>query len=175
MTPAATRIIPLLIFVPVIVWRMHGRIRRSIGRQHLTRQRPWFTVTLFPILVLLLGFGALRYPTSLAALAGGVAAGALLGAFGLTKTKFENTPEGVFYTPNAHLGIAVSVLFVGRVLYRYWQIYSADPSAQPAPGDFVQSPATLAIFGLLAGYYVSYAVGLIRHWKSVETAPPPAS
>jgi len=28
--------------------------------------------------------------------------------------------------------------------------------------DFVRSPLTLAVFGLLAGYYIGYAIGLAR-------------
>ena len=44
-------------------------------------------------------------------------------------TKFEVTPQGMFYTPNAHIGIALSLLFVGRVIYRMVVLYSMDPLA----------------------------------------------
>jgi hypothetical protein len=56
-------------------------------------------------------------------------------------------------------------LFVGRVINRMVALYSMDPLAQQSPGDFAASPLTLGIFGLLAGYYVAYAVGLVR-WRS---------
>jgi hypothetical protein len=77
----------------------------------------------------------------------------------------------MFYTPNAHLGIALSLLLAARVIYRMLQIYSSDPGAQLATPDFARSPLTLAVFGLLAGYYVAYAVGLIR-WRHRETKGP---
>ena len=46
-----------------------------------------------------------------------------------------------------------------------------NPYAPQAPNDFAASPLTLAIFGLLAGYYVTYAIGLINWRKRVEQSP----
>ena len=90
--------------------------------------------------------------------------GALLGIFGLSKTRFEPTKQGLFYTPNAHLGIALSLLFVARIVYRLVEVYAIEPTAPHGMDDFARSPLTLAVFGLLAGYYIFYAVGLVR-WR----------
>jgi hypothetical protein len=170
MAAPTTQYIPLLIFVPLIIWRLYSRIRRSIGRQTLSKWRPWVTVVVFPLIIAMFALGAFAHPARVAAvlgaLAGGIAAGALLGVFGTRHTKFEQTPEGLFYTPNAHIGIALSVVFVGRVIYRMFQVYSME--VQPSPADFTGSPLTLAIFGLLAGYYVTYAIGLLRWRRRVE-------
>jgi hypothetical protein len=168
MQAAAPNFLPLLIFVPLVAWRMYSRVKRNIGRQHLTRWRPWITLTIFPVIVILISLGAVSQPMRLLAMAGGIVAGALLGVFGTKHTKFESTPEGIFYTPNAHIGIALSVIFLGRVVYRMFQLYSMDPNVQPNPADFASSPLTLSIFGLLAGYYVTYAIGLIRYKTSLE-------
>jgi uncharacterized membrane protein YidH (DUF202 family) len=84
----------------------------------------------------------------------------------------------LFYTPHAHLGIALSLLFFGRVLYRLVQRYALDTSASYAGPEFAQSSLTLAIFGLLVGYYVTYAIGLVRWRHSVvvaETAGAPGT
>ena len=43
-----------------------------------------------------------------------------------------------------------------------------NPYAPLNPGDFAASPLTLGIFGLLAGYYVTYAIGLVRWRLGVE-------
>jgi len=147
----------------LIAWRMYSRMRRLIGRQRLSRVRPWVSVTLFPALVLLLGFASLARPEGIAALAVGLVAGAGLGTWGLKLTKFERTPEGFFYTPNMHLGIALSLLLAGRILYRLGQVY-LGLSAGGTSMDFARSPITLLIFGTLAGYYVRYAIGLIA-WR----------
>ncbi|MEP6739471.1 MAG: hypothetical protein ABJA61_03780 [Caldimonas sp.] len=159
----------------LIAWRMVSRVRRMVGRQRLSRVRPWITVTLFPLLVALLLVASLGHPKGTLALAGGALAGAALGVLGLHLTKFEAGPAGLYYTPNAHLGIALSLLFVGRIIYRFVVPYfSADGFVAP-PADFARSPLTLLIFGTLAGYYVAYAIGLLRWRHRVETAVPAAS
>ena len=119
---------------------------------------------IFPVLLLLLTLAAHQHVERLCWLAGAVGLGSLLGIFGLSKTRFEPTKKGLFYTPNAHLGIALSLLFVGRIIYRFVEVYAIDPAAPHDMNDFARSPITLAVFGLLAGYYVAYAIGLIR-WR----------
>lgn len=156
--------ITLLVLLPLITWRVYARFRRMVGRQRLSKVRPWITLAIFPVLLVLLCFAAHEHPERLWWLAGGLGLGVLLGIFGLGKTQFEPTPQGLFYTPNAHLGIALSLLFVARIAYRLFEIYAAEPTVQHGMGDFARSPLTLAVFGLLAGYYISYAIGLVR-WR----------
>ena len=165
-------VLPFLIMIPLIAWRMYSRIKRNIGRQTLSKRRPYVTMVVFPLLIVLLSIGAYSHhrPALFAALAGGIIGGIVLGFYGNKHTKFEATPEGLFYTPNAHIGIALSVLFIGRVVYRMSVLYSMNPYAPQSPDDFAASPLTLGIFGLLAGYYVTYAIGLVRWRRSVEEA-----
>jgi hypothetical protein len=54
------------------------------------------------------------------------------------------------------------LLFVARIAYRGFQLYLVSDLATAQPEEFMSSPLTLALFGALAGYYVCYAVGLIR-------------
>lgn len=155
----------------LVVWRLYVRIRRLIGRQKLSRVRPWATLVFFPLLLALLALGSLAHPVNLAALFAGTTLGVGLGVYGLRLTTFEVTPQGRFYTPNAHLGLALSLLFVGRIVYRLAQMWLVLDAEAVSPGDFARSPLTLAIFGTLAGYYVAYAFGLIRWaWRA---APEP--
>jgi hypothetical protein len=159
--------ITLLVVAPLLIWRLYSRIRRMVGRQRLSRVRPWITVILFPLLVLLLTSAAYVRPERLLWLAGGLASGAVLAVYGLRRTQFEATSQGLFYTPHAHLGIALSLLLVGRILYRLIQVYYLGSMAPSGTSDFARSPATLAVFGILAGYYIAYAVGLLR-WRHRE-------
>jgi len=108
--------IALLILAPLLGWRVYARFRRMVGRQRLSRVRLRITLTIFPLLVLLLGYAARSHLESLNWLATGLLAGTLLAVYGLRATRFEPTAQGLFYTPNAHLGIALSILFVGRIL-----------------------------------------------------------
>jgi hypothetical protein len=154
----------LLVLLPLITWRVYARFRRMVGRQRLSRIRPWITLAIFPVLIVLLGFAAHEHLDRLGWLAGGLGLGAWLGTFGLGKTRFEPTPQGLYYTPNAHLGIALSLLFVARIVYRLVEVYVIAPGMPNGVGDFARSPLTLAVFGLLAGYYIRYAIGLLR-WR----------
>ena len=160
--------IAVAIAVPLIAWRLYARFRRMVGRQRLTRIRPWIQLTIFPLLVMLLGAASVAHPLNLAVLAAGLAAGAGLGLYGLRRTAFEPTSQGLFYTPNAHLGIALSTLFLLRIAYRAYEVYVLAPG--PHVPDFARSPLTLSVFGLLAGYYVAYAIGLVRWRRRVLAA-----
>ena len=75
----------------------------------------------------------------------------------------------LFYTPNAHLGIALSLLLVPRIGYYAAQLYVAETLQEPATA-LVRSPLTLLIFGSLAGYCVAYAVGSIRWQRRTRLA-----
>ena len=149
----------------LILWRFYTRMRRMIGRQHLSNVRPWITVAVFPLLTVLLVSTSLAKPDSLLGLGAGLIVGIGLGIYGLRVTKFEVTPQGLFYTPSAHVGIALSLLLAGRILYRFVQISGFPGTAPPPPAaNYATTPLTLLIFGTLAGYYVTYAIGLLR-WR----------
>jgi hypothetical protein len=148
----------------LVVWRMYSRLKRMVGRQRLSRVRPWLTVVFFPLLVGLLLLASRDHAEAAGALSGGVVLGCALGWYGLRLTKFEHSPTGLFYTPNAHLGIALSLLLIGRLAYRAVQVYAVHGSFQADSAAFARSPLTLVIFGTLAGYYVAYAAGLLR-WR----------
>jgi hypothetical protein len=175
MTPAAPHpswLISLGI-AALVVWRLYARVRRMVGRQKLSRRRPWFTVVLFPALLAVLLLASLAHPINALTLIAGVALGIALGVYGLRLTAFEPTPRGLFYTPSAHLGIALSLLFIARVVFRVVQFYFAAGAASASPHELVRSPLTLAIFGTLAGYYVTYAIGLLRWAGRVQQSPEP--
>lgn len=156
----------------LVAWRFYQRMRRLIGRQAYSPLRPWFTVVVFPLIFAALFLGSMRFPGCGPALVGGAAIGIALGWYGLRLTRFEVTPGEYFYTPSPYLGIALSLLLFLRLGYRaVHAMLAGGQFSAGTPADFVASPLTLAIFGTLAGYYVSYSIGLLR-WHAA--APPPA-
>ena len=157
----------------LVGWRLYVRFKRMVGRQRLSKVRPWVTLCLFPFLVVLLLVASLSHRYAALALVAGVVAGAALGLYGLRLTKFERTPLGLFYTPSAHLGIALSLLFIARIGYRALQLYFTSGAIQEGSTVFARSPLTLLIFGTLAGYYIAYAVGLLRWRRRLGLASPP--
>ncbi|HVW69925.1 MAG TPA: hypothetical protein VHB68_13180 [Steroidobacteraceae bacterium] len=164
--PSVWIYIPL---IALIAWRFYRRFRRSVGRQHLSKVRPWITVVVFPLLIALFAVTAARAPRSdplaLYALLCGLAVGIILGIYGNRLTRFEATPEGFYYTPSAHLGIALSAVLLIRIGYRFLQGGLVTAHGPPPP----PSPMTLLIFGALAGYYTTYAIGLLL-WRRSVTA-----
>jgi hypothetical protein len=160
----------LLAAIPLVMWRLYVRMKRLIGRQQSRAWRHWAGVLLLPLLLGMFGWVAAKEPLAVASLVGGIAAGAALAVYGLRLTRFEKTNDGMFYTPNSQIGIGLTVLFVGRVMYRFAQMAMADGVVQPgADAAFARNPLTLVIFGLLFAYYLTYAAGLLR-WRAGKLA-----
>jgi hypothetical protein len=164
MTPVTPSGVAMLMLVPLIGWRVYARFKRMVGRQRVSRIRPWITLVIFPLLIAFLASAAIATGHPPWWLAVGVVSGLLLAAYGLSLTHFEVTPKGLFHTPNARLGIILLTLFVGRLAFRLVELYLHGSNTRQAQPDFASSPLTLAIFGLLAGYYIGYAAGLVR-WR----------
>lgn len=169
MQSPSTSSLTLLVLLPLLGWRIYSRVRRMVGRQRLSTVRPWITLAIFPLILLMLALAAAAHPERLALLAAGAAVGVGLGYYGLGKTRFEATSQGLFYTPNAHLGIALSLLFIGRIVYRMVEVMVLAPHLPQGAEDFARSPLTLLVFGLMAGYYLRYAIGLLRWRNSLKS------
>ena len=168
-----THLLVIIAVVALVAWRVYSRIRRVIGRQRLSTVRPWITVVVFPLLLALVLTGGLQHPLTGVAVLAGAALGIVLGLVGIRLTKFEATPAGLFYTPNAHLGIALSLLLVLRLGYRFVVLGATGGNMDAQSLQMASSPLTMVIFGTLAGYYVTYAIGLLR-WRARVSAEPPA-
>ena len=164
----------LLGFGALVAWRLYRRTRKLVMRQHFSLRRSRMSLVFFPLLLILFLVGSYTHPLAVAAEIGGVLIGVVLAVYGLRHTKYENTAEGLYYTPNAHIGIALSVLLVARVAYRFFQMYASTNAFAQPPQDFARSPLTLLIFGTTAGYYAWYALGLIR-WQRSVTKPEQAA
>ncbi len=159
----------LLAMIPLVLWRMYARMKRLIGRQLSKPLRHWAAVIIFPLILVLFAWVAAKDPVGAASLGGGILAGVALAVFGLHLTRFEKTTEGMFYTPNTKIGIGLTVLFVGRVLYRFGEMAMAGGVPQGGDAAFARHPLTLVIFGLIFAYYLTYASGLLR-WRAGKLA-----
>jgi len=165
-------LLTIVALLPLVAWRLYARMRRMISRQRLTRLRPWVTLVMFPLLLALLALAARAHLERLWFLGIGVALGAALAVWGLNKTRFERTPQGLFYTPNAQLGIGLSLLLIGRVVWRLVAVFVFGVAPAPAePNEFAITPMTLGVVGLLAGYYILYAAGLVRQRAALLQVP----
>jgi hypothetical protein len=141
-------------------WRVYRRVRRSIGRQPVRPKRLITGIVIYSILSILLTLGAMPRPKVLAGMGGGLLPGVALGLVSLRFTRFETTPEGRFYTSHPYIGITIAAVLVARMFYRLTALLGGPPQVQAAPA-MMQSPLTFSLFGLLAGYYITFYAGVL--------------
>ncbi|MFL6657862.1 MAG: hypothetical protein ACJ8GW_07325 [Massilia sp.] len=154
----------MIAFVPLIMYRIYKRVQRLTVRQKSRSWRHWCAVVLWPVLLGILGVSVMAKPVALAAMAGGCAVGIALAFVALRRTGFERVGDEYFYTPYAPIGLVISMLFIARMLYRLFEVFTYGPQQTP---DFGSNPLTLTILGVVASYYVVYGVGLLR-WRNAE-------
>ena len=150
------------ILTPFIAWRVYQRVRRLMVRQQSHAWRHWLSIAIMGALLVVFGVMTLGHPPALAGLAGGVAAGIGLSLLALQRTRFERIGSDFFFVPHAPIGAIVSLLFIGRLLYRGYEFY-VDGAA--ANAHFTASPLTMIVFGIMAGYYANFARGVLR-WRA---------
>jgi hypothetical protein len=159
------------ILLGLMAWGVYRRVRRNIGQQPLRPVRIIVSLVILSLVTALLVLVSLPFQKMLLAMAGGIALGAPLGFIGLRLTQFETNERGHFYTPNTKIGIALSVLLAGRMLYRWWVFENGTLAMTSGHPQFFQSPLTFFIFGLTLGYYFVYRIGLFVHTHDKKQLP----
>ncbi len=157
---------PAVFAVLVVAALYYRRMRRLFGRQRVQPTRMKFRIVfLLFVGALLLLRGMAHADSAAVAMAAGLAGGVALALLGLKLTRFETTAQGRFYTPHGGIGLALSALLIGRLVYRFVVLWPQLQAAQGAGADplsgFEHSPLTLALFALLIGYYVAYYAGIL--------------
>jgi len=168
MAPDYLRILPWVfaILIPLVLYR---RFRRTFGRQLL---RPGRMIVRIAIFLLLAAVLTRRSRDFALGEIGGVLIGAALALWGASRTRFATENGQRYYVPHTQTGIAVSLLFVARLIYRLAQTSGAlatpgsagDTAPAAGPQAAMQSPLTAGIFFVLIGYYVCYYSWVL--WKS---------
>jgi hypothetical protein len=174
------------LFAALVVFAIYRRFRRSFGRQLLRPARMTLRIVLLAVVSCALLPLALRSAQFLTAELAGAALGISLGLWGAQRTRFLMHDGRLHYLPHTYAGIAVSLLFLGRLAFRVVQVYTgvqasqagsahvagaADPAQAFAPVSMVRSPLTVAIFFVLAGYYACYYGWVLwksKHLKAVD-------
>jgi hypothetical protein len=150
-----------ILIIGIFAWGIYRRVRRNIGRQPLHPGRAKRSIVILSLISAAIVYASLQNINLLLGFGGGIVLGALLGFAGLKLTRFETTDAGHFYTPNTHIGVALSVLFVGRIAYKF--IAAGNAATAQIRAQPFQSPLTLFIFGLTVGYYLVYQTGILIH------------
>ena len=164
--PASPNYFPLVVLA-LVGWRIYRRIQRTVGRQLVRRGRLIFGIVLYAVLCGLFAFLGIAHPVVLAGMGAGIVLGVIVGFVALHFTAFEATPEGRFYKSHPYIGISIAALLVIRMAYRMTALTNNAPQAPPNPAAMT-SPLTFAIFGLLAGYYITFYAGVLIRSDKLE-------
>jgi hypothetical protein len=172
----------ILLLAALVIWRVGSRVMRLTMRQPVRPLSLRVRSAVLALVILLMFATTLKHPLVLEALLAGLAGGVAAGWFGLRGSTYENTPDGLFYTPHRGLGAAIALLFVGRIIYRGVQFANTpnlvsggglDAGPMAALG---RSPLTMGLFGLFAAYVITYSIGVLIWYKDakVTTVVTPA-
>lgn len=110
---------------------------------------------------------SLWVPDALAYTLTGFALGGLLGLLGLALTRWEETPDTLYYTPNRWLVLGITLVVTARVLYGFWRSWQAWGAGL----DYRAWATTAGVAGAMGagatvlGYYLVYWLGVRRKLK----------
>jgi len=158
------KLLTTILLAALVVWGIARRVRRTFGRQTVQTARIGIRIGVLAVAGVMV-VATTRNTQALEAVIAGIACGGALGYLGLQHTRFEVTPEGRFYTPHTYIGLAVTALFLGRLVYRFVYLSYGTGSMvtanQGLAGAYQQNPVTLGIFGVLVGYYLLFYSGVL--------------
>jgi len=167
-----------LLFAVLFVFLIYRRFRRNFGQQPLRPIRMQIRIGVLILVGGLLLPTAFRSAAFLSAMLAGVTVGVALAVWGGSRTRYLRISDQLYYVPHTYTGVAVSLLFLGRLIYRVVQIYSnahvarsvaAEASKQAfVPSSMLSSPLTLSLFFVLMGYYVCYySIVLLKSKRTI--------
>lgn len=171
----------VLIIVLLVLFAVYRRIRRNIGFQLLSRTRLLTRSFIFIAIGILLLIASYAYPLAYLSDGLGVILGLILAYFAIKTTQFERREKGWMYRANGWIGGIVIVLFLARLIYRFYVmsqvmnsvsgsgVHGTGMSAQAQTGLYIGDPWTAGIIFILFSYYPCYFLFLARKVKHLDT------
>ncbi|MBB6733204.1 DUF1453 domain-containing protein [Cohnella zeiphila] len=163
--------VQLVLIVCLVAFAVYRRVRRTVGWQTLRPKSMTVRSVILCVLgVLFLVLGGL-HPVSLVSDIIGIVLGIVLAYVGASLTRFEQRGGKLQYLPNPWLGTIVTVLFLGRLAYRmYWMFSRSGQDAMQNVSGAGANPFTgmggsswaAGLMMIMFAYYVAYAVLLLR-------------
>ena len=175
--PGGNEIPGLWAVAALVAYAMYRRLRRNFGRQQLRPARLGLRIAVLGAVGLAMMPVALRSAAFLWTSLAGIGLGLCLAVWAARRMRFERLAGRLYFIPHAYTGIAVSALFLGRILYRFAGMaaggsaaggLNSNSYASMSPGAMVQSPLTVGLLWVLIAYYVYYYAALL--WKSRHLA-----
>jgi hypothetical protein len=97
----------------------------------------------------------------------GLAAGCVLGALGLSLTRWEPAPGALHYTPNRWLVLGITLLVTARLAYGFWRGWHTWRAGIEGASWVAASgvAGSMAAGAVVLGYYLVYWMGVRRRLR----------
>jgi hypothetical protein len=149
------------------------RIAANFGRQPWRPVRTGIRLGLLSLALVALLFAAVFVPGAGLSVGVGMLLGATLAGFALHHNHAEIIEGKRCYTPNPWIGGALSLLLVGRLLWRMGHVDMATMTSGSAGFGQQASPLTLGIAATLVAFYVVNSIGLFVQMSRLAPSDPP--
>ena len=149
------------------------RIAGNFGRQRWRPGRTGIRLGLLSLALVALLFAAVFVPGAGLSVGLGMVLGATFAGFALHHNHVEIFEGKRCYTPNPWIGGALSLLLVGRLLWRMGHVDMATMTSGSAGFGQQASPLTLGIAATLVTFYVVNSIGLFVQMGRLAPSDPP--
>jgi hypothetical protein len=149
------------------------RIAANFGRQPWRPVRTGIRLGLLSLALVALLLAAVFVPGAGLSVGVGMLLGATLAGFALHHNHAEIIEGKRCYTPNPWIGGALSLLLVGRLLWRMGRVDMATMTSGSAGFGQQASPLTLGIAATLVAFYVVNSIGLFVQMSRLAPSDPP--
>jgi hypothetical protein len=84
---------------------------------------------------------------------------------GLALTRWEPTPQALYFTPNRGLVLLITLAVTARLLYGLWRIWDAWRAAGANDSWLAAAgiAGSMAVGAVVIGYYFTYSAGV--RWR----------
>jgi hypothetical protein len=162
-----------------ILYRIFLRVRRNIGWQQLNPGKTQVLIAIYFIIGLIFLISGAFHPISLISDAAGILIGAIIAYYGADMTRFEQRDGRYYYRPSAWIGSLVTAIFLGRLIYRMYEMYLQVNLGGPQGGFSMtdrlatmgynaDAPWTSGHLLIMFAYYVTYYIILLRKQKRMR-------
>lgn len=156
-----------------IIYRVYLRVRRTIGWQQMNPRKMRIWLVVFSIIGLLfLVQGVFHVDTLISDLAG-ILIGVIVAYYGTILTHIEQRDGHWYYRPNNWVGSLVTFLFIGRIIYRLYDMYMQSSQGGLANMGFnANSSWTSGLLLIMFAYYFVYYLNLLRKQRHLSQVNP---
>jgi hypothetical protein len=97
----------------------------------------------------------------------GFATGLLLGLVGLRLTRWEGSPDSLYYTPNVWLTFGITSIVTARLLYGFWRAWHAWRTGTESGSWLIAAgvAGSMAAGAIVVGYYLAYWLGVRQRFR----------